>query len=199
VLTQLELKTLLAALDQGEFGDIVRLLVLTGCRREEIGGLRWTELKWQREMIVLPADRTKNGRQHELPMSTQVKAILDRRYIGRIAPRLGYHRDDPDLPQLPDDGGWVWGRRFTGWSRAKAALDAKLGMSGWTLHDLRRTVATHMAELGVMPHIIEAVLNHVGGHKAGVAGVYNRAKYADEMRAALTVWGDYVERLEPQD
>jgi integrase len=68
-------------------------------------------------------------------------------------------------------------------------------MPEWTLHDLRRTMATRMADLGVQPHVIEAVLNHVSGHKAGVAGVYNRSTYADEKRAALDLWGSYVATL----
>ena len=62
----------------------------------------------------------------------------------------------------------------------------------WTIHDLRRTVATGMAELGVQPHIIEALLNHVSGHKGGVAGIYNRATYDKEKREALNLWGEHV-------
>jgi integrase len=68
-------------------------------------------------------------------------------------------------------------------------------MAEWRLHDLRRTAATMMAEIGVLPHIIEAILNHVSGHKSGVAGIYNRARYTDEMREALQMWGDYVDCL----
>jgi len=90
----------------------------------------------------------------------------------------------------------VFGRAWSGWSHGKAALDQRLnGMAAWTLHDLRRTAATQMAELGVLPHIIEAILNHVSGHKSGVAGIYNRARYVDEMRSTLQGYGDYVERL----
>src|SRR5215472_1028981 len=75
------------------------------------------------------------------------------------------------------------------WYRGKLALDARLkGVAPWRLHDLRRSCATGMAELGVQPHIIEAVLNHVSGHKGGVAGIYNRAKYEPEMRTALQRW-----------
>jgi integrase len=78
---------------------------------------------------------------------------------------------------------------------AKAKLDQRAGITDWHLHDLRRSAATYMAELKVQPHIIEAVLNHVSGHKAGVAGVYNRAKYSDEMRTALQRWGDHVDGI----
>jgi integrase len=95
---------------------------------------------------------------------------------------------------------------FSGWTEWKARLDARIAaqrkeagakvMSPWRLHDLRRTVATLMAEkLGIFPHIIEAVLNHVSGAKSGIAGVYNRATYADEMREALVKWGDYLDEI----
>jgi hypothetical protein len=101
---------------------------------------------------------------------------------------------------------------FQGWSKSKAALDEQVAneakkavfdkrvtVGPWRLHDIRRTVATRMAELGVQPHIIEAVLNHVSGHKAGVAGVYNRSSYAAEKRIALDLWGKYVQALAEGD
>jgi integrase len=184
VLTQTELTQLLGALGENDFSDIIRLLVLTGMRRDEVGGLRWSEIDWQRKLIALPADRTKNRRNHELPMSRQVDAVLGRR-------RAQQH------PRYGGAGGeFVFGQRFTGWSVCKANLDKRLnGVAKWTLHDLRRSAATHMAELGAMPHVVEAVLNHQSGHRAGVAGIYNRARYADEMRAALQQWGDFVDRL----
>ena len=88
---------------------------------------------------------------------------------------------------------------FQGWSNAKVALDKRLQAAGmaapWRLHDLRRTVATRMADLGVQPHVVEAVLNHASGHKAGVAGVYNRSSYAAEKSAALTLWAIHVAAL----
>jgi integrase len=153
----------------------VRLLILTGQRRAEIGGLRWSEIDFERGLIVLPPERNKNNRQHELPMSTQVRAILERQ---------------------PRRNEFVWGRRWLSWGNPKASLDRQLnGMSDWRLHDLRRSAATQMAELGVLPHIIEAILNHVSGHKSGVAGIYNRARYADEMRFALQRWADRVDAL----
>jgi integrase len=84
---------------------------------------------------------------------------------------------------------------FQGWSKSKTALDKQATIGSWRLHDVRRTVATRMAEVGVQPHVIEAVLNHISGHKAGVAGVYNRSSYAAEKRAALELWGKHVQRL----
>jgi integrase len=78
------------------------------------------------------------------------------------------------------------------WSKSKAALDVVCGVKNWTVHDLRRTAATRMADIGIQPHIIEAVLNHVSGHKAGVAGIYNRSTYAAEKRAALEAWANHL-------
>ena len=87
-------------------------------------------------------------------------------------------------------------RGFTGWAaKAERALRAASQVTDWRLHDLRRTVATRMADLGVQPHIIEAVLNHVSGHKGGVAGIYNRSSYEREVRAALMLWADHVRAL----
>jgi integrase len=192
-LTQAELAELwsvLRAEPNAQFADIVRLLLLTGQRREEIGSLRWSEIDLERSLIVLPTERTKNRRQHEIPLSHQAKAIIQRQHK-----RKG--RD------------FIFGfgeLGFSGWSDCKARLDALLAarrktnrkakaMPAFRLHDLRRTCATGMAELGVQPHIIEAVLNHVSGHKAGVAGIYNRARYEGEMREALQRWADHVERI----
>jgi len=189
VLTEPELAALLKALGKDDFSDIIRLLLLTGQRREEIGGLRWSEIDFGRNLIILPPDRTKNKRLHELPMSTQVQAILDLR-------RLQKH------PRYGGDGGneFVFGRRFNSWSKSKEILDRRLnGMKPYRLHDLRRSAATHMAELGTLPHVVEAILNHVSGHKSGVAGIYNKARYQDAMRQALQAYGDFIDRLNPPD
>ena len=193
VLSETELTQLLGVLGDDDFSDVVLLLLLTAQRRSEIGGLRWSEIDWTRSLIVFPPDRVKNGRQHELPMSKQVREILMRRKAVQHYPMKS------DLAQATaTDGGWVFGCRFTTWSTSKEWLDRRLpGMKPYRLHDLRRSAATHMAELGVLPHIIEAILNHVSGHKSGVAGIYNRARYQDEMRSALQQWGDYIDRLNP--
>ena len=98
------------------------------------------------------------------------------------------HRNERDLVFGDAAGG------FAGWSVAKVRLDEKLGsaVKPWTLHDLRRTGATRMADSGVQPHIIEAVLNHVSGHKGGVAGIYNRSAYEPEKRVALDTLASYI-------
>ena len=180
VLSQTELTAVLSALTDDQFSDIIRLLILTGQRRDEIGGLRWSEVDLDRGLIVLPPARTKNKRLHELPLSWQARAILERQA-----------QRDGDLAFGTGAGG------FTSWSNSKATLDKRLnGIGEWRLHDLRRTAATMMAELGVLPHIIEAILNHVSGHKSGVAGIYNRARYEGEMRQALQRWADHIDAAE---
>jgi integrase len=173
VLTPAELRKLWRGLGNDRFSDIVRLLALTGQRRDEIGALRWSEVDLDRKLIVLAPERTKNSRTHEVPLSRQALAILDRQS----------RRTE-----------FVFSKAM-GWAKGKAALDERLRIAPWRLHDLRRTAATQMAELGVQPHIIEAVLNHVSGHKGGVAGIYNRAKYEPEMRSALQRWADHLDQI----
>jgi integrase len=178
VLSNDEIAKLWAALGANSFDDIVRLLLLTGQRRNEIGHLQWSEIDLARKLIVLPPDRTKNKRKHELPLSRQALTIIERQ------PRRNFS------PYLFSDV-----KGFKNWDAAKARLDQRLEIAEWTLHDLRRTAATGMAELGVQPHVIECVLNHVSGHKAGVAGIYNRSKLIEPMRSALQLWADHVTQI----
>ena len=176
VLSREETKRLWAALPDNDYGDIVKLLVLTGQRASEISDLKWSEIDRERGLISLPPSRTKNRRQHIVPMSDMVRAILEAR------------------PQ--NDRELVFGtgqkRGFTGWSRAKANLDEVVRIPSWRIHDIRRSTATGMAEIGIQPHIVEAVLNHVSGHKGGVAGIYNRAAYEAEKTTALNRWASHV-------
>lgn len=156
------------------FGAIVLLLALTAQRRGEVAGMRWDELDTDEGIWTIPGTRSKNGRAHAVPLAPAALAIIE------------------NLPRLT--GPFVFPARgndeaaFSGWSKAKRALDDDSGVEGWTLHDLRRTAATGMARLGIAPHIVERVLNHAGGSFAGVAGVYNRFSYQDEMRRALHDW-----------
>jgi integrase len=179
VLSDPELAAVWRAAPDTEYGMVVRLLILTGCRREEIGGLREHEVDRDGRVIRLPKERTKNGCPHDVPLSGLAWSLLP----------------EPDQEYLFGRGGHAG---FKGWPRAKDELDKRIGDAigkPWTLHDIRRTVATRMADLGVQPHIIEAVLNHQGGHKAGVAGIYNKSRYTDGIRAALLLWSSHVEAL----
>ena len=170
--------------ENGDYGAIIRLLILTGQRREEVGAMRWSELDLDKSLWRIEAERTKNGLPHDVPLSDVALDLLAAH--GR--------REGRDL---------VFGSRegpFQGWGNAKIALEGRIraklgeksGLKPWRLHDLRRTAATRMNELGVLPHVVEAVLNHISGHKAGVAGVYNRASYAAEKRQALDLWAAHV-------
>jgi integrase len=173
VLTDAELAKIWKAAADDDYGRIIKLLILTGLRRTEIGGLRWSEIDMDQKLITLPATRTKNGLEHLVPLSDAALTVLG--WASR-----------PNL---------IFGRSangFAGWGKSKKALDKACGVTDWTIHDLRRTAATRMADIGVQPHVIEAVLNHVSGHKAGVAGIYNRSTYATEKRAALDTWGNYI-------
>ncbi len=167
---------------------IVRLLMLTGARREEIAGMRWSEITMVDDSTttwLLPSERSKNGLPHMLTL-----------------PPLAVRQ----LPQREGDRELVFGEGagpFSGWSRCKERLDSRIvqanrgkAIPGWVLHDLRRTFVTRLNDLGVEPHIIEALVNHVGGiAKAGVAGVYNRSAYAPQKRAALALWCSYIEKV----
>ena len=176
VLTNDELAAVWRACGHDDYGRIVRLLALTGQRRDEVGHAQWAEINLAEGVWLIPAERTKNGRAHSVPLS---KAAL---------------------AQLPPPNGrpWLFGRGsrgFQGWSHAKRMLDARAQVAPYRTHDIRRSVATGMANLGVLPHVIEAVLNHISGHRAGVAGIYNRATYAKEMREALERWAEHVEAI----
>ena len=194
VLSYGELAEIWQACGDDDYGRIVRLLILTAQRRDEIGGMRWQELDTEAGQWFLPSARTKNHREHVLPLVRDALALLPHCRTGR-------DHIFGDGPRREGDQH----RGFSGWSKSKAALDARIlaarkmvdagakPLSHWTVHDLRRTAATVMADqLGVLPHIVEAILNHVSGHRAGVAGVYNRARYQAEMRQALERWGAYV-------
>jgi integrase len=179
VLDDAELSAIWRACGDDDFGKIVRLLIILGARRTEVGGLRWSELDFNRGVWVLPKERAKNSREHQLPLPPLALSIL------KTAPRV-MNRD------------CLFGERsisgFTLWAHAKAALDVRLGnqVRPWTLHDARRTFCTRLADLGVQPHIIESAVNHHGGFRSGVGGVYIRSPYEREVRAAMILWSDHV-------
>ncbi len=185
-----ELAEIWRVLPDDDYGRITKLLMLTGQRRGEVAGMRWSELDpLDDAMWRLPAERTKNGKPHEVPLTPLALAII--KAVLRKAER--------DL---------LFGRGpngFSGWGKPKEALDARIAkarkkagakpMPHWTVHDLRRTVATGLGNLGVLPHVVECALNHVSGHKRGVAGTYNRSTYAPQVRPALLLWDDHVKSI----
>jgi integrase len=184
-LSPAELKAIWSHCRDDDYGRIVRLLILTAQRREEVAAMAWDELDLAGALWAIPKARTKNGLPHDIPLSRPALEIVE------AVP----HRDGRALVFGEGEGG------FQGWSNAKTALDERIKESGlkvrpWRLHDLRRTAATMMADkLGVQPHVIEAILNHISGHKAGVAGIYNRATYAKEKREALDLWAGLAQGI----
>ena len=176
------------------FGAIGKLLLLTGARRAEVAGMKWSEIDLSTGVWSLPKSRTKNKRDHQIPLSDAAKRIME------------------GLPRIGDKkGGYVFTTTgetsVSGFSRAKSIVDRLIldtlkqeaeargadpeevdAPAHWTLHDLRRTVATNFQRLGVKLEVTEAVLNHVSGSRAGIVGVYQRHEYAAEKRAALDAW-----------
>lgn len=179
------------------FGHIFKLLILTGQRRGEVAGMTWDELDLDAGIWRIPAGRVKNAQAHEIDLPAEAVAILK----GVRGLRLnGEHV----FPKRSGEGA------ATGFSAAKRALDAEIEairreeaeaagekapdkpLPEWRAHDLLRTAATGMAGLGVAPHVVERVLNHITNTKAGLVGVYQRHEYRDQRKAAIHAWGDQV-------
>ena len=181
-----ELAEIWHAAGDGAYGRLIKLLMLTGCRRDEIASLERSEIDLKAALIILPGKRTKNGYPFEIAITKPMRTILEaQRQDGNGAGR--------ELVFGRGDGG------FQDFSGSKAELDQRINatraerglgpMESWTPHDFRRSLSTVAHEnLGVAPHIVESLLGHVGGHKAGIAGVYNKALYRDDKRAALERW-----------
>jgi integrase len=175
VLSSAELEIIWGALDQADYSSIIKLLILTGCRRDEIGSLSWSEITDDR--IVLPPQRTKNGREHIIPITPAVRAILDGRERNGVFV-FGRHAAKP----------------FSGWGVSKAGLDRRIKaaghqLSGWRLHDLRRSVRTGLGKLGVAPHVAELAINHV---RKGIEATYDKYRYEGEIKTAMTLWANHV-------
>jgi integrase len=166
------------------FGPLFLLLLLTGQRRDEVASMNWSEVNIEEKVWVIPKVRTKNGREHIVPLSQPAIKILG------------------ELPIIGTKHGYVFTtngtRPVSGFSKAKKSVDVLLGASNeypirpWRLHDLRRTAASGMARAGHAIHVIEAVLNHRSGTISGVAAVYNRHHYLEEKRSALQDWATMV-------
>ncbi|WP_254683107.1 tyrosine-type recombinase/integrase [Phaeobacter piscinae] len=184
VLSDEELSALWAACDDEgyPFGDCMKLLILSGQRRAEVAEMCWSELDLEKRLWTLPSQRAKNGRQHTVPITD---AMLD--VLRRVPKFIGSDFVFTTKGTTP----------ISGFGRLKKRLDKSLHEDAepWTPHDLRRTMSTNMAQLGVPQPVTEALLNHKTGVVSGVAAIYNVYSYADEKRDALQQWNSHVGEL----
>lgn len=179
VLSDEEVKTLLGhtLANRNRFNDVVSLLFLTGQRKSEISDLRWSEVEG--DALSFPAARTKNKRAHQVPICAMARELLETIDGGSA---FVFGTKENDAP-------------FNGWNRAQLKLFSDTGLPHFTLHDLRRTFATMHAKLGTPVHVTERLLNHVSGTLSGVAAVYNRHTYQEEMRVAIDRYGALITDL----
>jgi integrase len=159
----------------GPYGGIAELLALTGQRREEVAGLQREELDLTQRIWTIPKARTKNAKAHMVHLSNQALAVLKR------AEQRGPLMLSP-----------LGTKTFQDFTHAKRLLDQLSGVTGWRLHDLRRTCVSGMARLGIAPHVADKILNHQAGTISGVAAVYQRHEFLSERRQALDLWGAHV-------
>jgi integrase len=172
-------RVILAARQIGDpYGGIVEFLALTGQRREEVARLQWEELDLMRRIWTIPKSRTKNAKAHAVYLSEQSLAVLKRadRNSLLVFSLLGT-------------------KPFQEFSRAKRVLDQLSGVTGWRVHDLRRTCVSGMARLGVAPHVADKILNHQSGTISGVAAVYQRHDFFSERQDALERWGIHIAHI----
>ena len=150
----------------------------TAQRRNEVSEATWTELDLDQRLWTIPGERTKNGKPHFVHLSDKAKAVLE---------------------MTPNVGGFIFTSNgktpFSGFSKAKKRLDDMSSVTDWRLHDIRRTVTTGMATLGIAPHIADKVMNHQSGTISGVAAVYQRHEFLEERKTALEAWGRHVQAL----
>jgi integrase len=195
VLTEAEIIRFWKATDQlaEPFRALHKLLLLTGQRLREVAGMRRAELSPDATLWTIPGSRTKNKRVHDVPLPSLARDILAN--VRQIAGKPGYVFSTNGRTPV------------SGFSKTKLRLDELMLADGddeeippWRVHDLRRSAATIMADsppkgLGIAPHVVEALLNHVSGHRSGVAGVYNLAQYGAEKQAALERWALHLQGL----
>jgi integrase len=168
------------------FSHFIKLLLLTGQRREEVASMNWDELDRAEATWTIPSARTKNRNPQLVPLSAPALTILDAIASGGEWPKRGYVLTTTGKTPV------------SGFTKPKRRLDEMLsaelgdGFVPWRLHDLRRTLATGLQRLGVRFEVTEAVLNHVSGSRGSIAGVYQRYNWADEKRAALSGWATHV-------
>ena len=180
VLTDAEVRVVWGACQDNAFGKIIKLLLLCGCRRTEIGGLKWSEIDFGSGALCIGAERTKNGRSLTLGLAPAALEIL------RSVPR---HDGQEHVFGKPG------GKGFNAWSYSTIAFNNRIAsmmgrpLPGWCLHDLRRTCRSGLGRLGVAPHVCELVIGHT---RRGIEAVYDRHRYEPECAAALRLWSDHV-------
>ncbi len=190
------------------FGPLVKLLLLTGARRDEVASMHWREIDFDAKLWSLPASRTKNKRPHTIPLCDSAVAVLT------ALPRIEATNENGRRVTSPFVFTTLGAKPVSGFSHAKAAIDGAIMEAlreaakergddptevapppRWTVHDIRRTVATNLQKLGIKLEVTEAVLNHVSGSCAGIVGIYQRHEYADEKRAALDAWARRLDAI----
>jgi integrase len=175
-----------AAADGWPYGPIFQLMALTGQREGEVAGMRWGEIDLEKKLWTLPASRVKNDEEHAVPLSDSAVEIIK------------------SLPRIKSDGGFVFigrrGKPVSSFSRAQDQINVAItkankgkSLPAWVPHDLRRTVASGMARLGIQLPVIEKVLNHRSGSFRGIVAVYQRHSFAEEKRIAIAIWASHVE------
>lgn len=177
VLTDDEIRKFWLAAEQElpEFSAPLKLLLLTGCRLNEVAGMRRVELSPDLSTWTIPGSRTKNKKTHVVPLSPLARELIPATGEGDCVFSTTRGRRPIELG-----------------TKLKKRIDARATMPHWVLHDLRRTVVTGMVELGISTHVVELVVNHVSGTRGGVAGIYNRAVMMPERRVALERWAAHV-------
>jgi integrase len=160
------------------FGAVVELPALTGQRRNEVASMRWQELDLDKALWTIPGNRAKNGRPHVVDLSPRAIELI----------RVQEKSRDLVFPTIS-------GKPFMAFSQAKRQLDQVCGVKYWVLHDLRRTVVSGMAALGVAPHVADKILNHQSGAISGIAAIYQRHEFLTERKTAIERWDAHVASL----
>jgi len=197
VLSLAELAKVWGAADQLDslYRDLVHLMICTGQRRNEVAGMTWGEIDLTRGLWTLPGGRTKARRQHVIPLPPLAAAILQTR---RKAFLQAPDADDLVLPTTSRDGKRV--AAISGWDWIKRELDKKAKLPPWRMHDFRRSLVTHLAEIGADVAVLDSMLNHAASvTRGGVIGVYQKASLMEPMHKVMTLWDELLRKALNQD
>ena len=167
------------------WGSMVKLLVMTSQRLEEVASAPWLEFDLERAEWSIPGSRTKNGRPQLVHLSGAALSVIQ------------------ELPRFEEQP-WLFSTTgigpVRGFSKAKVKFDKESGVTGWTFHDIRSSFATHATErLGISPVVVDKVQNHVTGALRGVAAVYQRGEYLEQRKAAMSAWAEFLAGLQAEN